>query len=80
MCIRDRFIHLLKLSLDPNVNKQVRGAAKVVMNEMVKSNLNSDSAHLAYLRSLLSDSESKPDTFKLPSIAKMPPGSPIGCH
>ena len=74
------FIHLLKLSLDPQVNKQVRGAVKVVIGEMVKSNLNSDTAHLAYLRSLLTDSETKLDTFKLPSIAKMPPGSPIGCH
>lgn len=77
------FIHLLKLSRTQTVNKQVQGSARLVIDEMVKFRSNSSTnrlAHLAYLRSLLVESETKAENFQLPHIAKMPPGSPIGCH
>ncbi len=79
------FIHLLKLKTDRTINKQV---AAVIQNHLdqffdfKKSQKHSDSrtVHINYLRGLLMEHNKHPETFKIPEIMKMPPGSPIGCY
>ncbi len=79
------FIHLLKLKTHKHMDKQVAAVITSKLNNFVsfkkmsKTSSNRQ-AHDLYLRNLLSDAQNKPEVFKIPSLAKMPPGSPIGCH
>jgi len=76
-------IHLLKLKHKKGINKQViaQVMAKAKRLTNYKMNMSGErEAHIAYLNSLLSESTLKPETFVIPELAKMPPGSPIGCH
>lgn len=79
------FIILLKLSTNRSADKQVIATVLSSLDKFFtskKSDKNSEArtAHNNYLKSLLTDSKTKPETFQLPGLAKMPPGSPIGCH
>lgn len=79
------YIHLLNLKMDSSIDKQVSAVVHSCLSNFFgikKSEKLSDSAlmHRGYLRGLLSDSNNTPETFKLPGLTKMPPGSPIGCH
>ena len=80
------FIHLLKLKADHAINKQVAAVVQSHLDDFFvykkKSMKMSDAraAHIKYLRNLLNEHNRFPETFKIPSITKMPPGSPIGCY
>jgi len=77
------FIHLLQLKMDHSINKQVNAEAAMSLNKIIvieKKSKSDRQAHSRYLTHLLSDSNKELETFKIPTLAKMPPGSPIGCH
>lgn len=80
------FIHLLKLKNDPSVNKQVLALVDNALQGFFSTKKSNNkiseerSAHLSYLRGLLNESNRSPETFELPALSKLPPGSPIGCH
>lgn len=79
------FITMLKIKADATANKQVKAMVMAGLNSFFKvekkTNYSGEQqAHRSYLRHLLSESTSRPETFDLPDLAKMPPGSPIGCH
>lgn len=79
------FIHLLKLKNDKGIDKQVLALVESSMSDflvMKKNGKISDerAAHLGYLRGLLFESNKSPETFVIPEVSKLPPGSPIGCH
>ncbi len=77
------FIHLLRLKMDDSINKQVNAEAAISLNKIInyeKKIKNGLQAHIRYLANLLGESNKNVETFEIPSLAKMPPGSPIGCH
>ena len=78
-------IHLLKLKMNNSIDKQVAAISGLALSDLVEFKTNSQlspesKAHQIYLTTLVKESVEKPDSFKLPGLAKMPPGSPIGCH
>jgi len=77
------FIHLLKLKTDNTISKQVSAEASTIITKLISYNKKGSEAQIAhnsYFINIISESEKKPDTYKIPNLAKMPPGSPIGCH
>ncbi len=77
--------HLLKLKMNPKVNQQVVAVVMYTLDQFVEdagvgNNSMAWKAHRKYLTRILKESNDKPDTFKVPGLAKLPPGSPIGCH
>jgi len=78
------YIHLLKLADDPKVAKNVSSAAYYQLNQMDKSmkvlGTVKQKAHVIYLQDIASKFRDAPEVFKLPSLPKLPPGSPIGCY
>ncbi len=78
-------LHLIKLRMEKGISGQVLAAVDAHLNKMFNTKKNiklSDKkvAHIAYLHGLIDDSNSSPETFEIPQISKLPPGSPIGCH
>lgn len=77
-------IHLIKIATDPKVSKQVSAMAILHLQEyqsmyLQQSFKNSQRrAHGLYLNTLI-EKMNTPETFTLPKLADMPPGSPIGC-
>ncbi len=77
------FTHLIKLKMNSKINQQVVALTMQALDSFVEggsSSSKSRKAHNNYLATLLQESNDKPKTFKIPELAKMPPGSPIGCH
>jgi len=78
------FIHLMKLSKDHSISKSVAASAffelTSLKDELISSKATARMAHNAYLLDLFEEFKKSPDTFELPNITEMPPGSPIGCH
>ena len=77
------FTHLLKLKMNPSINQQVVALTMQALDDFVEGGSGSSmswKAHNKYLATMLQESNDKPKTFKVPELAKMPPGSPIGCH
>ena len=78
------FIHLLKLSQNGKTDKQVQASAlfqiQEILNAPVSFNNDEARAHILFLQNLSAELAKTSDISKLPGIAKMPPGSPIGCH
>ena len=78
------FTHLLKLKMNQNANLQVVAMVMYTLEQFATDTSGNNStawkAHKKYLAAMLQDSNDKPDTFKVPGLAQMPPGSPIGCH
>ena len=76
------FIHLMKLST-PDVDFRVSAAANAMKSQLLwkgKNLSDKKTQHLNNLNALNSRYISDPKTFEIPGLAKMPPGSPIGCH
>ncbi len=71
-------LQLLAVMADGSTNKQVQGAVWKQLQNM-ESTWNNNDAHDAYLRFTLNQFVKDPLAFKLPTIQKMPDGSPIGC-
>lgn len=77
-------IHLIKLAKNNKINKQVSALALLELKNIRNAYLSpsiSDSnvkANNFYLITLM-DQMNDPDMSVLPSLADMPPGSPIGC-
>jgi len=77
-------IHLIKLAKNLKINKQVAAMALLELKliqtlYLSKSQNNSDlKANNMYLNKLI-EMMNDPEMSKLPGLADMPPGSPIGC-
>ena len=83
MLEKNLFIHLLQLKANSKINKQVHAEVILSLNQLIGVNNKKSEkfiAHKNYLRYLLTESNTKQETFVIPNLAKMPPGSPIGCH
>jgi len=80
------FIHLMKGAMNPRIDKQVSAMLNAVLDSFFWAKKSNETptkekiAHSSYLSRLRSEAIAKPETFKLPEIAQLPPGSPIGCH
>ena len=80
------FIHLLKLSMDNSINKQVQASAKMFAQRLSIGNRKRQNIsdayrmHSHYMNQIYTESNKESSTLKIPSLVKMPPGSPIGCH
>jgi len=75
------FIHLLQLSNNPNISKQVNAQAIFEISTIKTKFLNTGvNAHKYYLANMAEKFLEDPAGFKLPEIPDLPPGSPIGCH
>ena len=75
-------IHLIKLVRNTEIDKQVSAMARFRLMDLLfeRNNSNKDwRAHNRYLRNIVKSLEEQPELVKLPGIADMPPGSPIGC-
>lgn len=76
-------IHLIKLATAKDIDKQVTAMAQLKLAEIASllKNGNTDAwkAHNLYLQKLINKLNSQPELVELPGLAKMPPGSPIGC-
>lgn len=76
--------HLIKLATNHKINKQVSAMAMYMLNVKLTQKLETMSkysdykANSRYLNYLISQLDS-PEMIELPSLADMPPGSPIGC-
>ena len=70
--------------MNQNANLQVVAMVMYTLEQFATDTSGNNStawkAHKKYLAAMLQDSNDKPDTFKVPGLAQMPPGSPIGCH
>jgi len=78
------YLHLLKLATDQKVAKNVSSAAYYQLNQLDRSmkvlGTVKQKAHVIYLQDIASRFKESPEDFKLPSLPKLPPGSPIGCY
>ncbi len=81
------FIHLLQLAGNTKIDQQVSALCLQRLNLMIdgfdgiSSGKNGAQlrAHEQYLMNLKESWQEQPQSFPLPGLAKMPPGSPIGC-
>ena len=79
--------HLLQLAADKSVMPQVAATAHLVIDEVVSTYLETQSAHpdeahrahIRYLQDLIAQFKVNRQEFKVPAIPNMPDGSPIGC-
>ncbi len=78
------YIHLLKLTTNPKASKNVAAAAYYQLNQLDTSMrlLGSvkQKAHVMYLQDIAKKFKDSPDSYKLPELPILPPGSPIGCY
>jgi len=80
------FIHLLKLSNDHSISKDVKAYVLMELNKLSaktsisKKSNSSRRAHIYYLNNLKAKYSEDPEKYKLPTLPTLPPGSPIGCH
>lgn len=76
-------IHLIKLIKNPKADKQIVAMAQLKLHnltsKLVEGGSDAWKAHTSYLENMIKTLNSKPEILVLPGIAKMPPGSPIGC-
>ena len=76
-------IHLIKLAMNSKVDKQVAAMAQLKLDQWSASLADAQNddwnAHQLYLLKLIANMNTNPEELKMPGIAKMPPGSPIGC-
>ncbi|MEM9548259.1 MAG: zinc-dependent metalloprotease [Bacteroidota bacterium] len=76
-------IHLIKLATNTKIDKQVAAMAHIKLNaitSLIQNNSNDDwGAHYTYLINLIRTLNNRPELVQIPGVAKMPPGSPIGC-
>lgn len=77
-------IHLIKIAKNKKINKQVAATALMELRRINRKHLPNSvndvatKANNRYLKSLI-DNMYDPEMAVLPSLADMPPGSPIGC-
>jgi len=78
------YIKLLQLTYNPKTGKNVASAADYQLNQLDTSMrlLGSvkQKAHVMYLQDISKKFRDYPESFKLPELPKLPPGSPIGCY
>jgi len=74
-------IHLIKLSRDTSVDQHVSAIAQLILAKLKFTDREDVDwrAHHLYLANLIKTTNERPEMLKLPGLAKMPPGSPIGC-
>lgn len=79
------FVHYLKIANNPSLDKHVQASAFLQANQIYLANGRGgknleEQAHSLFFQKHFTTMSTSPDISKLPSFAKMPPGSPIGCH
>ena len=74
-------IHLIKLVKNKATDHQVAAMAMATLDKLSfdKRDEQDWQAHHLYLTRLIDTLSDRPEVLELPSIAAMPPGSPIGC-
>ncbi len=78
-------IHLIKLATNSKIDKQIAAMAQFKLMEipskfLTKTNVSEDwKAHNVYLTKMINNLNTRPELVQIPGLAKMPPGSPIGC-
>ena len=69
--------------MDPKVDKQISAMAQLKLTEVTSMFTNESTvdwkAHNMYMNKMIKTLNTQPELLKLPGIAEMPPGSPIGC-
>ena len=80
-------VHYLKLAGNTKIDQAVAAEANFQLIEIrrllapaKKKERSNNQAHPFYINDLIYKFENKPESFKLPSLPSLPPGSPIGCH
>lgn len=73
-------MHLLNIARDEKVMGQVASQALHALNHIQNTYLQVSNANSVYLNKMINDGMDTSKPLKIPSMPKMPPGSPIGCY